>query len=224
MAPRAPRPKIADGVILFGTVCLMGAPTVFPHLVDWVGRLLFYGGLAGMLGYIAFRWGAWILGLFHPETHAGAGVNNAGGIFVGGNNTGAQTVVHGDVNIHHAPPSPEEAGRTYLPVGFTVERIMSFYEGNTNLQAKRLIKPLIGKWLRYTGIVGGVSELGGGNAAVWFQEKYGPFDTRVMCRFEPKHVDALHILKRGDRITVIGELDDADYLALNFKNCEVVGE
>jgi hypothetical protein len=57
MAEFAARPKVVDVVVLCGTFCSMGASQVYPHLNQTVGFLLFYGGLAGMILYPAWRWG-----------------------------------------------------------------------------------------------------------------------------------------------------------------------
>lgn len=57
MAEFSPRPKVGDGIAIAGSVCVMGAPAAFPQISHAVGLILFYGGLAGVIAYPAWRWG-----------------------------------------------------------------------------------------------------------------------------------------------------------------------
>ena len=99
-----PKPKVGDGVILFGTVCLMGAPTVLGQQIsDMVGYVLFFSGLAGMIIYILVRWGVWALGLLLSNEHGGS--DSKSGNWVGRDNTGAQTNFHGPVTFNTTAPT-----------------------------------------------------------------------------------------------------------------------
>jgi hypothetical protein len=57
MSAYSSRPKVQDGVILAGTVCLMGVPTTFPQINHTLGLVLFWAGLLGVFCYPAWRWG-----------------------------------------------------------------------------------------------------------------------------------------------------------------------
>lgn len=100
MALRGPRPKVSDGVIIFLTVALMGAPGVLgDHLANSVQQWMFYGGLGALVIFVAWRWGRWFLGfVVNPQPD---GVRED--LYVGRDNSGTQQNFHGPVNIHHAP-------------------------------------------------------------------------------------------------------------------------
>ena len=57
MSEYSARPKVADGVILAGSVCMIGAQDVVPQLGHLFGQFLFWSGLAGVVLYPAWRWG-----------------------------------------------------------------------------------------------------------------------------------------------------------------------
>jgi len=100
----APRPKISDGVILGCTISMMGAPVVYPHFSELIGTILFWGGLAFSVGWIAFRY------LAQPDNaealrNDGPQTDNTGA-FAGRDNNGTQQVIHGDVHYHAPRPSP----------------------------------------------------------------------------------------------------------------------
>jgi len=72
MPEYSPRPQVWDVVTLCATACMMGASTAFPQLGYHVGLLLFWIGLAGTLGYPAWRWGQHYLYLRPQVVHAAA--------------------------------------------------------------------------------------------------------------------------------------------------------
>jgi hypothetical protein len=95
------KPKIADGVVLGLSVCMIGAPHVLgPYLTDWVSYILFYGGILGLV-CVFIRWVLW---LFLPKSEVGVGFDNRGGNYVGRDNSAPQTIFHGPVTINHPPP------------------------------------------------------------------------------------------------------------------------
>jgi len=64
----SPKPRVSDGVILFGTIALMGAPVVIPNLSAAAHMTLFYGGLLGIIVYPTWRWGHYVWRRLHPNS------------------------------------------------------------------------------------------------------------------------------------------------------------
>ena len=46
--------------------------------------------------------------------------------------------------------------RVFVPPELTPERLLSFYQENTAIQAKELTKDRIGQWMPFTGVVSNV--------------------------------------------------------------------
>jgi hypothetical protein len=99
---RGPRPKITDGVITLVALSMIGAPEALgPKIPHLLGEGMFYGGLAFAVLYVCWRWGPWLLCLSKSDGAEGH-VNNAGGIYVGGDNSGSQSI--SVTTINNSPP------------------------------------------------------------------------------------------------------------------------
>lgn len=70
MAEFSPAPKVGDVVTLCGTVAMMGAPIAFPEIGHVAGLVLFWSGLAGMIGYPLWRWGFHYFGVLRRAKKA----------------------------------------------------------------------------------------------------------------------------------------------------------
>jgi hypothetical protein len=90
------------------------------------------------------------------------------------------------------------------------------------MQAKKLLEAFIGKWMCVEGPVGDVYANGESNATVYFYPPtYGR--TQILMYFYDKATidDRLSVLKKGDRVTVIGQIDWASPRSLELDNCEL---
>jgi hypothetical protein len=100
--------------------------------------------------------------------------------------------------------------------------LTDFFREHTDIQAKKLLEAFIGKWMRVSGPVGDVYANDENNATVYFNPPtYGR--TRVLMYFNDKATidDRLRVLKKGDRVTVIGQIDWAWPQQLELDNCEL---
>jgi hypothetical protein len=116
----------------------------------------------------------------------------------------------------------------FLPPELTPERLLSFYEENTAIQAAELTKRYIGQWMKVSGPVGSVYPFNGHFSQVSFEhiplfERKTWFDQAfIYLRFKEPWVDRLAVLKHGDRITAICQIEGIDPLVLHLDNCELV--
>jgi hypothetical protein len=124
-----------------------------------------------------------------------------------------------------APPiavKPEETERVFVPPELTPKRLRSFYRENTSIQAAELTKNYIGQWMKVTGCLGEVI----GNefrSQVTFQHNYISLEYFVIFMyFREPHIDRLKILRRGDKLTVIGQIQRVESIELHLDNCELV--
>jgi hypothetical protein len=133
-----------------------------------------------------------------------------------------------EVPIKPETKAPEKQEKVFVPVELTPERIFSFYQDNTAMQAGEILKSNIGKWTPISGIVRSVLPFNGFFAQVALQrpsifEAKTPFDrAEIYLHFGESWVDRLAILKHGDKMTAIGQIDRIDPVSFNLRNCEFV--
>jgi hypothetical protein len=222
----SPKPKVSDGVVICLSVAMLGASEVIPQHSHTLSQVLFYGGLVGLVLYVTLRWGMWAWRELRSPAPAGTapspGIDNRGGAYVGGDNAGTINVHHGDV-VHQG--SARHKAKVDFPDGQTlVKRLLGFCKGHTALQAQRLVAPFLGKTTEISATVRSVSPLMSGSTMVHadFSKSWRISGSLVHFCFAKKHVDALHLLNPGDKITVRGTIDSVASYSVGLDKCEMV--
>jgi hypothetical protein len=122
----------------------------------------------------------------------------------------------------------EEVPAARLPDGRTLVDVTPEYlaglfdEQHTIIQNERLLDAFVGKWMRVSGVVEDVFATSESRAHVTFPYE-GPGNPSVVMDFEGKTVidNELRVLKKGDRITVIGQIESASSSLLGLEKCEL---
>ena len=121
-----------------------------------------------------------------------------------------------------------EPERVFVPPELTLERLFSFYEQITEIQAAELTKRYIGQWIKVSGPVGTVLPFNGQFSLVRFEripifERKTALDqASIYLRFKEQWVDRLAVLKLGDKITAICQIDSIDSVTLHLQKYELV--
>jgi hypothetical protein len=111
--------------------------------------------------------------------------------------------------------------RTFVDV--TPEYLIGFFGvGHTSIQAQRLAEPFIGKWMKISGSLGDVLGDSAPLGLVIFEGR-SMFDRNLVNMFfkSPEWLNRLSTLKRGDSITVVGEIKEVNSLSVKLDNCEI---
>jgi hypothetical protein len=127
------------------------------------------------------------------------------------------------------PEATAKQERVFVPPELTPERLFSFYRDNTAIQAAELVKPHIGQWIKVAGTLGDVRPWTGLSSQVTFERSNIPalertwldYTTIYMYFRDAQKIDRLRILKRGDKLTVIGQINEVDAVDLRLDNCEL---
>jgi tRNA_anti-like len=127
------------------------------------------------------------------------------------------------------PEATAKPERVFVPPELTPERLFSFYQDNTAIHAAERVKPHIGQWIKITGMLGDVRPWTGIFSQVTFERSSTPvlertwldYTTIYMYFRDAQKIDRLKILKRGDKMTVIGQLHEVDAVDLRLDNCEL---
>jgi hypothetical protein len=123
-----------------------------------------------------------------------------------------------------AQPEVKKEERIFVGQGITPEYLLDFFEQHTAVQATNAIKDYIGKWMKVAGSVNNVISTSDFLARVTFERQPAlPDYTYLYMSFRGPWKDRAKILKRGDNITVIGQIRQIEPMALNLDNCEFNG-
>jgi hypothetical protein len=121
----------------------------------------------------------------------------------------------------------EEVPATRLPDGRTLVDVTPGYLAglrgeHTEIQADKLLEAFVGKWMRVSGAVEDVFALNENIARVSFAYE-GPDAPSVTMDFKGKRVidNQLRVIKIGDPITVIGQIQWAGPFLVQLENCEL---
>jgi hypothetical protein len=105
-------------------------------------------------------------------------------------------------------------------IDVTPDYLIGLFDQHTSIQAQRLIEPYIGKWMRVSGKLRDISDHTygsqlsfersrlGGNVYMWFRQ--------------PDRKDRLSVLRRGTRLTVLGQIQWVNNMEVNLDNCELI--
>lgn len=115
----------------------------------------------------------------------------------------------------HAPARPGDITQT-------PEELWAFIRDDlTDLQNQQLIKPFIGKWMTVTGEVDSVGGSGAGLVYVILR-RGKQHHNRIWCWFRAKASEELAMLRKGDRVTVRGQIEKITRFTVELDPCELV--
>jgi hypothetical protein len=119
-------------------------------------------------------------------------------------------------------------GREFVGGTITPEYLVGLFEGHTSIQAKSLIEPFIGKWMRVSGELDEVTPSSSPHFAILTlvgRGMGGPGRAAgIFMYFQTAEwVDRLRTLRRGDKLTVIGKIEDVISVRLTLASCELEG-
>ena len=118
-------------------------------------------------------------------------------------------------------PSPSE--RIYVNV--TPEYLTSFYNQHTAFQAAKLVEPYIGKWITVFGIVNDVTSESRGTKIYIVRPKEDSGFLLIVASFhEQTWIDRIVLLRREDKVAVVGQIKSVDSRSVWLDYCETIQE
>jgi hypothetical protein len=121
-----------------------------------------------------------------------------------------------------APVPARDPSNDRIFVDRTPHDLVGPFDTYVSVQAKRLIQPYIGKWIRITSEVGNVRDLPSDQWQVLVSERVDGRTLVISLSFNKEWGDRLSILTRGATIEVIGRIDRIEAATLYLENCELV--
>jgi hypothetical protein len=104
----------------------------------------------------------------------------------------------------------------------TPEYLVGFFKEHTSIQAMKLIEPFIGKWMRVSGDLREVILRTSDTAQVTFSGRGLGDLAEVYMYFRTKEsIERLAILRRGDRLTITGQISEMSDIHLTLDECEL---
>jgi len=106
-------------------------------------------------------------------------------------------------------------------VDVTPQQLARLFEGQLDVQGQRLLAPYRGRWMRVFGLLDNV-KAGSGYTMVTFAT--GAYEEVAVVMFfdGDAWADRLSVLTPGERITVIGQIEDAARNRVRLDNCDLV--
>lgn len=128
-------------------------------------------------------------------------------------------------------PSAPERERVFVPSNITPEYLADLFDDRTDLQAKGLVEPYIGKWMKVSGPLGNVSPPNKYFTQVTLKTKGmfdggGRFETHgyLYMYFKPGWEERLAMLRPDTSIAVVGRLKEVNWVEVHLEHCELVDE
>jgi hypothetical protein len=122
-------------------------------------------------------------------------------------------------------PTPVDSEeRIFVGANVTPELLLSFFKEHTAIQGQRLIEPFIGKWMRVSGNLSEViSSDPKRRAQVTFSGRGLRSDLADIYMYfrTADSIDRLSILRRGDSMTVVGQIVLVNPVQVDLDNCEL---
>jgi hypothetical protein len=120
-------------------------------------------------------------------------------------------------SVFPAPMVVPETAKQRIVVEVTPEYLMSMHVGHMHTEALRLMEPYLNKWVHLCVSVNNVRiEDWHSFVSALVGEKH---DRDLMLFFEATWVDRLSVLKKGDRIKVLGRIDTVEAYQVVLKDC-----
>ncbi|TGR82781.1 hypothetical protein EN866_34710 [Mesorhizobium sp. M2D.F.Ca.ET.223.01.1.1] len=137
-----------------------------------------------------------------------------------------------------ALPSPQRPAvsipetRLYVPEGVDPEFLTALRNDRTSIQSEPLVLPYIGKLIRFTGSVRNVYEpaefrllertIRRSTVIVEYGAPQREDNTRVFMQFGETWFDHLHMLQRGNSITVEGRIERILPYEIHLEDCSII--
>jgi hypothetical protein len=135
------------------------------------------------------------------------------------------SVYSGLVPVSGSLPSNPIEGRIFVGPSITPEYLLGLFEGHTSIQARKLIEPFIGKWLKISGNLDEVMSPSPNIAQVTFSDRgfQGKLASVYMYFRTKALIDRLATMRRGDSVVVIGEIRNVNSSHVELEDCELEG-
>ena len=138
-------------------------------------------------------------------------------------------------NLHARSPIPVPVSaplldthveeRIFVGANITPEYLLGLFKDHTSIQARKLIEPFIGKWMRVSGDLSEIISSTSDRAQVTFSGRglTGNLAPVFMYFRTKESVERLAILRRGDSLTIVGKISDINLVQIDLDPCEIEG-
>jgi len=123
--------------------------------------------------------------------------------------------------VQSVPPSTMMGDR--IVVNVTPDYLMGIFRERTTADARRLTANYIGKWMRISGTVYDVdrTDLGRGKEGNFVTVIWNKNTSVSLVFHEQRWMDSVSVWKRGDTVTVLGQIQHLGALTIILNNCEL---
>jgi hypothetical protein len=116
-------------------------------------------------------------------------------------------------------PASQVEGRTIVGADITPKLLCGFFNQYMHVQAQKLVQPYIGMWMRVSGNLANVREINSSLVMVRFDAEEGA--STLLFFDKEKWFNRLSILVKGNKVTVIGKIEQVDSTTFQLSECEL---
>jgi hypothetical protein len=111
--------------------------------------------------------------------------------------------------------------KVFVSPNINAKYLCEMFEGRTSIQASKMANAFIGKWMRCSGTIEEIlaSEI---SAQVTLTQPALKF-TDVYMFFDAEWLERLSVLKHGDPVRIIGQIEEIHRTHIQLHHCELVG-
>jgi tRNA_anti-like len=107
-------------------------------------------------------------------------------------------------------------------VDATPEYICGLYNGKLDIQGAQLSAPYVGKWMRISGTVENVNNASMDGYFISLREYNGSSGAIVLTEFDKRWAEYIQVIKRGDRVRILGQIYSVGRESLVLVHSELV--
>jgi hypothetical protein len=113
----------------------------------------------------------------------------------------------------------QDDGRIFVAADVTPQVLIGLFGQHMSIEAEKLIKPYLGKWMQVSGALGDVSAPK--NFGVFVHFKQSSSSVFISMIFDKEWVDRLSILQKDSQMTVIGQISEIRSSTFELRHCEL---
>jgi hypothetical protein len=133
------------------------------------------------------------------------------------------------VGAAKSPPAAPESNRVdetrvFVRDNITPSYLVNIFKDNIDIEATTQTKKFIGKWMKVDGAVHDIYTVGSDTVSLVLEPAYDGDISRqflVYLFFHEPWIEKIVILRRGDKVSVIGKIDTISAIRLKLENGEL---
>jgi hypothetical protein len=118
----------------------------------------------------------------------------------------------------------DQTSRIFVRDNITPSYLVNIFKDNINIEATAQTNRFVGTWMIVEGAINDIVKIGSDTVYIYLEPTYeGDISRHFLTNlsFHGPWIEKTVILKRGDKISVIGKIDKISSVSIQLENCEL---